>query len=138
MIKRISSSCVLVFARACVCACALSASLQSLVMERTEEGRLEVDVLITAVEASLWIGEQFASDLQALFPSLRVVPVSANKVRTCKLWPDTFHASTRICASVCEVILRMSARASASVCKIFLAVFHRSRWLYPIVQTLLT
>ena len=43
-------------------------------------GRLEVDVLVTAVEASLWIGEQFASDLQALFPSLRVVPVSANKV----------------------------------------------------------
>ena len=41
---------------------------------------LEVDVLIIAVEASLWIGEQFASDLQTLFPALRVVAMSANKV----------------------------------------------------------
>ena len=43
-------------------------------------GRLEVDVLITGCEASLWIGEQFASDLQNLFPALRVVAMSANKV----------------------------------------------------------
>jgi hypothetical protein len=43
-------------------------------------GRLEVDVLVTGVEASLWIGEQFASDLQTLFPALRVVPISANKI----------------------------------------------------------
>mmetsp|Transcript_84638 Transcript_84638/g.137201 ORF Transcript_84638/g.137201 Transcript_84638/m.137201 type:complete len:1524 (+) Transcript_84638:3-4574(+) len=42
--------------------------------------RLEVDVLITGCEASLWIGEQFASDLQNLFPALRVVAMSANKV----------------------------------------------------------
>jgi len=57
--------------------------LEQLVSERASgaAGRLEVDVLVTAVEASLWIGEQFASDLQGLFPSLRVVPVSANKVR---------------------------------------------------------
>jgi hypothetical protein len=56
--------------------------LEQLVSERASgaAGRLEVDVLVTAVEASLWIGEQFASDLQGLFPSLRVVPVSANKV----------------------------------------------------------
>ena len=42
--------------------------------------RLEIDVLITGCEASLWIGEQFASDLQALLPSLRVVAMSANKI----------------------------------------------------------
>jgi hypothetical protein len=39
-----------------------------------------VDVLITGCEASLWIGEQFASDLQDLFPALRVVAMSANKI----------------------------------------------------------
>jgi hypothetical protein len=42
--------------------------------------RLEVDVLLTGCEASLWIGEQFASDLQDLFPALRVVAMSANKI----------------------------------------------------------
>jgi len=43
-------------------------------------GRLEIDVLVMAVEASLWIGEQFAADLQGMFPRLRVVPLSANKI----------------------------------------------------------
>ncbi|XRA96236.1 glutamine amidotransferase [Pycnococcus provasolii] len=42
--------------------------------------RVAVDVLVTGVEVSLWVGEQFASDLQNLFPCLRVIPVSANKV----------------------------------------------------------
>jgi len=42
--------------------------------------RLEIDVLILGCEASLWIGEQFAGDLQNLFPALRVVAISANKV----------------------------------------------------------
>jgi hypothetical protein len=37
-------------------------------------------VLILGCEASLWIGEQFAGDLQNLFPALRVVAISANKV----------------------------------------------------------
>lgn len=49
-------------------------------MSSNQCGRLEIDVLVTAVEASLWIGEQFASDLATLFPKLRVVPYSANKV----------------------------------------------------------
>ena len=40
-------------------------------------GRVDVDILVTGVEASLWIGEQFASDLQTLFPSLRVVSAPA-------------------------------------------------------------
>mmetsp|Transcript_74697 Transcript_74697/g.200059 ORF Transcript_74697/g.200059 Transcript_74697/m.200059 type:complete len:1216 (+) Transcript_74697:161-3808(+) len=60
--------------------------LQEQLQERAQEqdqgngGRLEVDVLVTGVEASLWIGEQFASDLQTLFPSLRVLPISSNKI----------------------------------------------------------
>ena len=56
--------------------------IQEQLRERAKDpgGRLEVDVLVTGVEASLWIGEQFASDLQALFPALRVVPMSANKI----------------------------------------------------------
>jgi hypothetical protein len=43
-------------------------------------GRLGIDVLVTGVETSLWTAEQFASDLQNLFPHLRVVAISANKV----------------------------------------------------------
>ncbi|CAI7777856.1 unnamed protein product [Closterium sp. NIES-54] len=42
--------------------------------------RKEIDVLVTGVETSLWVGEQFAADLQNCFPQLRVVAVSANKV----------------------------------------------------------
>lgn len=42
--------------------------------------RVSVDVLVIGVEVSLWIGEQFASDLQTLFPCLRVIPCSANKI----------------------------------------------------------
>jgi hypothetical protein len=38
------------------------------------------DLLITGVEVSLWAGEQFASDLQTMFPRLNVVAISANKV----------------------------------------------------------
>ena len=65
---------------------ALFKMLHSLVVSRHTSAatgsydRLEVDVLVTGCEASLWIGEQFASDLQNLFPSLRVVAMSANKV----------------------------------------------------------
>jgi hypothetical protein len=61
--------------------------MQTLILQRhsavsTDDvhDRLEVDVLITGCEASLWIGEQFASDLQDLFPVLRVVAMSANKI----------------------------------------------------------
>ena len=65
---------------------ALFKMLHSLVVSRHTSAatgsydRLEVDVLVTGCEASLWIGEQFASDLQNLFPSLRIVAMSANKV----------------------------------------------------------
>ena len=39
-----------------------------------------VDLLITGCEVSLWIGEQFASDLHNAFPKLKVVTLSANKL----------------------------------------------------------
>ena len=65
----------------------ISCLMQKLILQRQSEmsaddvhDRLEVDVLITGCEASLWIGEQFASDLQDLFPALRVVAMSANKI----------------------------------------------------------
>lgn len=65
---------------------ATSGLWQKLILQRNAtvnshvHDRLEVDVLITGCEASLWIGEQFASDLQDLFPALRVVAMSANKI----------------------------------------------------------
>merc|ERR1719473_1730163 len=39
-----------------------------------------VDLLITGCEVSLWAGEQFASDLHLVFPQLRIVTMSANKL----------------------------------------------------------
>jgi len=39
-----------------------------------------VDLMITGCEVSLWLGEQFASDLLLAFPKLRVEVVSANKL----------------------------------------------------------
>jgi hypothetical protein len=39
-----------------------------------------IDVVLTGCEVSLWIAEQFASDLQKAFPLLRVKAVSSNKI----------------------------------------------------------
>jgi len=39
-----------------------------------------VDVLLTGCEVSLWIAEQFASDLHNAFPRLNIVCISANKL----------------------------------------------------------
>lgn len=39
-----------------------------------------VDILLTGCEVSLWLSEQFASDLQKAFPRLRVKAVSSNKL----------------------------------------------------------
>ena len=45
-----------------------------------------VDLLLCGVEASLWLAEQFASDLRRIFPFLNVTTISANKyVRNEKL-----------------------------------------------------
>ncbi|CAM9560313.1 unnamed protein product, partial [Ectocarpus fasciculatus] len=38
------------------------------------------DLLIGGVEASLWVAEQWAADLRAIFPHLNVVTVSSNKL----------------------------------------------------------
>ena len=39
-----------------------------------------VDLLVTGCEVSLWIGEQFASDMHNAFPKLKIVTLSANKL----------------------------------------------------------
>jgi hypothetical protein len=39
-----------------------------------------LDLLITGVESSLWLGERFAHDLMTLFPALSVKTLSANQV----------------------------------------------------------
>ena len=39
-----------------------------------------VDVLLTGCEVSLWLAEQFASDLQKSFPKLRIKAISSNKL----------------------------------------------------------
>ena len=39
-----------------------------------------VDVLVTGCEVSLWLGEQFASDLQKSFPNLNIKAISSNKL----------------------------------------------------------
>ncbi|GAP94222.1 hypothetical protein NIES2104_07330 [Leptolyngbya sp. NIES-2104] len=42
--------------------------------------RQTVDVLITGIENSLWLGERFAQDLKTLFPLLNVKALSANQI----------------------------------------------------------
>ena len=37
------------------------------------------DLLVSGVEASLWLAEQFAADLRRIFPHLNVSTISANK-----------------------------------------------------------
>jgi hypothetical protein len=39
-----------------------------------------LDLLITGVESSLWLGERFAQDLTTLFPALTIKTLSANQV----------------------------------------------------------
>lgn len=42
--------------------------------------RKAYDVMISGIEISLWMGEQFASDLRRIFPDLKIGVTSANKV----------------------------------------------------------
>ena len=44
----------------------------------------EIDILITGCEVSLWVAEQFASDLSVIFPGLVVKALSANKLLALK------------------------------------------------------
>ena len=39
-----------------------------------------LDLLITGIESSLWLGEQFGQDLNTLFPDLQIETISANQV----------------------------------------------------------
>ena len=45
-----------------------------------EAYKQSLDLLITGVESSLWLGEQFAQDLLTLFPGLHVDTLSSNQV----------------------------------------------------------
>lgn len=65
---------------------AFYAQLQE-VLERKAKGaaydpdkKPPIDLLITGVEVSLWSGEQFASDLRTMFPTLGAIAISSNKV----------------------------------------------------------
>ena len=40
----------------------------------------QIDILVTGCEVSLWVAEQFVSDLQKCFPKLYVKAVSSNKL----------------------------------------------------------
>jgi hypothetical protein len=48
-------------------------------LRRMEKNLDTTDLLIGGVEVSLWMAEQWAADLRAIFPQLNVVTVSANK-----------------------------------------------------------
>jgi len=39
-----------------------------------------IDILLTGCEVSLWLAEQFSSDLQKSFPNLRIKAISSNKL----------------------------------------------------------
>ena len=52
---------------------------QRLHAHRTGSHDGSVDLLITGCEVSLWVGEQFASDLALVYPKLKIVVLSANK-----------------------------------------------------------
>jgi hypothetical protein len=52
--------------------------MDDLVSKRRKRGG--VDILVTGCEVSLWVGEQFASDLQKALPKLGVLAVSSNKL----------------------------------------------------------
>lgn len=54
--------------------------LASLGLDSTLAESRHVDLLITGVENSLWLGERFAKDLKAIFPLLSIKTSSSNQV----------------------------------------------------------
>jgi hypothetical protein len=38
-----------------------------------------LDLIISGIECSLWLGEQLAADIRLLFPHLNVIAISSNK-----------------------------------------------------------
>ncbi len=51
-------------------------------MQRQETGVATdaLDLVITGIETSQWVGEQFMEDLRKLFPSLNILSISSNKI----------------------------------------------------------
>ena len=51
-------------------------------MKRHDQGIHDgsIDLLISGCEVSLWLGEQFHSDLHRIYPKLKIVTISANKL----------------------------------------------------------
>jgi len=49
-------------------------------VDKTTSSEHSYDVVLTGCEVSLWLAEQFASDLQTAFPRLRVKAISSNKI----------------------------------------------------------
>ena len=64
----------------CITADALCKRLVKSMKTRIEAKLDTTDLLITGIEASLWVGEQFACDLRGIFPQLNVVTCSSNKL----------------------------------------------------------
>ena len=54
--------------------------LETLGLDLTQRESRHVDLLITGVENSLWLGERFAQDLKAIFPLLSIKTSSSNQV----------------------------------------------------------
>ena len=58
----------------------ISTRMQAIVDGKIQRHGSQVDILVTGCEVSLWISEQFVSDLQKCFPRLFVKAVSSNKL----------------------------------------------------------
>lgn len=58
----------------------LQKRMQSLHNQSIERQAGTIDIVLTGCEVSLWLAEQFASDLQKAFPRLRIVAISSNKL----------------------------------------------------------
>ena len=59
---------------------ALALHLVSCMKRRISENLDTIDLLISGVEVSLWIAEQFAGDMRLIFPQLNITTISANKL----------------------------------------------------------
>lgn len=77
------------------------------------------DLLIGGVEASLWIAEQFATDLRMTFPSLNISTVSTNKLlsvggdKTDKILDSVL--SRKISEKTCVILLSQSGQTFPSL-----------------------
>jgi hypothetical protein len=58
----------------------VSERLQAIVDGKVNRNAGSIDILLTGCEVSLWMAEQFATDLQKCFPKLFVKAISSNKL----------------------------------------------------------